>query len=273
MASIHKLLKKPFFGRFQKPWRWPEKADPRSWERTIIRSESGAQLAGLLGTATSGTARGAVVLAHPLGLPAKGFWLKHGHADLLRRNGFHVLAFDYNGFGESQSGTFDYPADVLAAGFYMRECYARVPLAVIGASFGAGWSICAMAHPDQPFQAAILESIFPTLPYYWRRFWLPYAVLRASQVVYPMLERKLRPISAAAQLHGDPRILLIFGERDALTPPSVGHQFRETMQRCARVDLWIAPGASHNVAYAAAPEAYSKRVLGLLDSASLPHVE
>ena len=43
--------------------------------------------------------------AHPMGVEAKGYYLKHGHGMALRQGGFNVLLFDFNGFGESGNGT------------------------------------------------------------------------------------------------------------------------------------------------------------------------
>src|SRR2546421_44842 len=58
--TIISLLKKPFFGRYQKPWRWPPGVDPAGWERIEIESASGARLAALHGASTGGPARGAI---------------------------------------------------------------------------------------------------------------------------------------------------------------------------------------------------------------------
>lgn len=160
---------------------------------------------------------------------AKAFWMKLGHAELLREAGFHVLAFDFNGFGESESANFDYPGDVLAAGQYLRDRVAPLPVAVLGCSFGAGYALCALSRDGHPFRAGVLEATFPSLPYYWRPYPLPHLILRASQVVYPPFERALRPIRAAAEIEGAPHILLIHGERDTVTPPHVGDDLRAAM--------------------------------------------
>src|SRR5688572_26397595 len=100
----HHQMKKPFFGRFMQPWRWPADVSTAGWERFAIASPSGSRLATLMKQAPEG--RGVVVCAHPMGLAAKGFWLRQGHADALLAAGYHVLAFDFNGFGESPSTSF-----------------------------------------------------------------------------------------------------------------------------------------------------------------------
>ena len=37
MYPLHAALKKPFFGKYQKPWRWPEGVDQAAWERVTFR--------------------------------------------------------------------------------------------------------------------------------------------------------------------------------------------------------------------------------------------
>lgn len=266
MGLLHRVGKKLFFGRYQRPWRWPTDVTTQGWERVTFASASGARLSGIFAPAAH-ESHGAVALAHPMSVAAKGFWLKHGHADVLRRHGFGVLAFDFNGFGESGSGNFDYPADVLAAGAYLRKRLPSAKLAVLGASFGAGYALCALALETHPFAAAVLEAAFPSLPHYWRRFFLPSIALRASQLVYPRLERDLRPIRAAARVRGNPRVLLIHGDADTITPIGVGRQLQDAMRGHAPVDLWAVPSAQHNLAFSAGPESYTERVVTFLRSA------
>jgi uncharacterized protein len=122
MSALHRIGKKLFFGRYQKPWRWPQQIAESDWDRVCFKSGNGARLAAVFGA--SARCRG------------KRIWLKQGHAELLRKSGFHVLAFDFNGFGESESANFDY------AGHYLRD-RVNAPVGVIGCSFGAGYAICA----------------------------------------------------------------------------------------------------------------------------------
>jgi uncharacterized protein len=257
------LTKKIFFGRFQKPWRWPESVPKDDWERVRFANRGGAQLAAVFGAARR-DAIGAIVLAHPMGLAAKGFWLKQGHATILRDAGFHVLAFDFNGFGESESSDFDFPGDVVAAGEYLRSRTASLPVSVAGCSFGAGYALCALANEGHPFRAAVLESAWPSLPFYWHPYKIPYFFLRASQFVYPRFERELRPELAATKIQHNPRLLLIHGEADTITPPFVGDDLRKAVGNRASVDLWRVPGADHNLALRAQTVEYVKRVTTFL---------
>ena len=261
---IHKAFKKPFFGQFQVPWRWPDNAVPEDWRRVQIKSGSGSLLSGLLGRC-EGEAKGAVLMAHPMGAAAKGFWVRNGHAQLLRDAGYHVLAFDLNGFGESTNTNMDYPLDVLAAGQYLDKLFPKLNVAVMGASMGGAMSICAMSEEGHPFKAAIIESAFPTLLDFWSRYPLPSLALKFSKIIYPPGERKLRPLLAAKSLKGEPPMLLIYGNGDVYTPPRDGEKLLKALNEKTQAEFWVAQGAEHTHAYRQQPQEYAKRVLTFLN--------
>ena len=264
MTALHRLLRKPFFGRFEVPWVWPDGEDPKSWERVSFANPSGANLSGLWGQA-QGSAIGTLVLAHPMGKVAKGFWLKQGHANLFRRSGFNVLVFDANGFGESTASSFDYPADILAAGLWAQSRTPNLNVGLVGASFGAGWGLCALARDGNPYKLAVLEAVFPTLPEFWKHYPAAHAVLKMSQVLWPAMERKLRPESEAAKVLGHPDVLLIYGDKDKFTPPDHGERLLTAFGSAANAQISVLPDVDHTYAYRDAPDKYQKLVIPFLE--------
>ncbi|WP_071872202.1 alpha/beta hydrolase family protein [Atopomonas hussainii] len=263
--AFYRAFKKPFFGRFMKPWRWPEGVEQSQWQRLAVASRSGATLSALVAESSSPEpAKGAVLMAHPMGVAAKGFWLKYGHAELLRQAGYHVMLFDLNGFGESTSTTMDYPLDVLAAGQALQARYPDLPIAVVGASMGAAMTTCALAEPGHPFQAVVLEAAFPTLLHFWSRYPVPKLGIQLSKLVYPAGERRMRPVHAASRLVGQPPVLMIYGEADQFTPVRDGQLLHQALSASTAVQFWQVPNAEHTHAYAAEPEEYAARVLNFL---------
>ena len=263
MSYLHRLLRKPFFGRFEVPWVWPPTADQANWERLTFKNPRGARLSGLWGPADD-QAVGTLVLAHPMGKAAKGFWLRYGHADLFRQSGFNLLLFDANGFGESEPSSFDYPGDILAAGLLAQTRTPELPVGLVGASFGAGWGLCSMARAGSPYRAAVLEAAFPTLPEFWRHYPIAYAALRASQVLWPPIEKRLRPEREAGRVLNRPSVLLIYGDRDKYTPPEHGERLQRAFGDAATVELCVVPGVGHTYAYRDAAETYAANVIPFL---------
>jgi alpha-beta hydrolase superfamily lysophospholipase len=263
--TAYRLFKKPFFGRFARAWRWPENVDQSQWQRLSIASKSGATISALMAPAHTAQAKGAILMSHPMGVVAKGFWMKYGHAEMLRQAGYHVMVFDLNGFGESTSTTMDFPLDVLAAGLALQAHYPDLPVAVFGASMGAAMSLCAMAQPMHPFKAAVLESAFPTLLHFWSRYPIPKLAIQLSKIVYPAGERSLRPTHAAEHLVGCPDILMIYGDADKFTPIKDGLLLWQALKNKTKTEFWQVPGAEHTHAYAAQPKEYAQKVIDFLD--------
>jgi len=263
----HRQLKKPFFGRFMRPWRWPADVPQLGWMRHRIASGSHASLAALLRETDAQPARGVVVCAHPMGLAAKGFWLRNGHADALLAAGFHVVAFDFNGFGESPSTNFDWPADALAVGRWARDRYAGLPVHALAASFGAMNTINAIAHADFPYERVVAEGCPPNLPMFWKAYPLAHAVLKAGSVVTPAVERRLRPEAAIARMPGQTRVLLVHSLGDRWTPVSHGDRLAAAAPSGAHVERLILRRADHTHGMRDEPEAYWPAVLRFLESA------
>jgi len=263
--TAYQLFKKPFFGRFMRPWLWPESVDRADWKRVTVHSESGAELVALVAESNIKPVKGAVVMVHPMGAIAKGFWLKYGHASLLRDAGYHVMVFDLNGFGESPSTNLEYPLDVVAAGLAMQARYPDLPLAVMGASMGAAMSMCALAKHNHPFKVAVLEGSFPTLLHFWGRYPIPKLSIQLSKIFYPAGEKRMRPLLAADQLVGQPSVLFIYGEADIYTPVKDGKLLWRALSHKTKTDFWAVPDADHTHALRANPDEYSRRVVQFLN--------
>ncbi len=239
----HHQLKKPFFGRFMKPWRWPADVAQDGWERSAIDSPSGSRLSAILRTAPQG--RGVVVCAHPMGLACKGFWLRHGHAQALREAGFHVLAFDFNGFGESPSTSFDYPADAMAAGQWARRRFPGLPVHALSASFGAIHTLNAIDHPDYPFDSVVAEGCPPSLPQFWKAYPFAHAVLRIGSLVAPAVERRLRPVAHLPGARPGVALLMIHSRADRWTPVAFGDELEAAVAATTPLTRLVLEKAEH----------------------------
>jgi pimeloyl-ACP methyl ester carboxylesterase len=262
-----RLLKFPLLGRYSLVWYWPRTADPRAWEPLRIASRSGASLACLYG-AGSGERQGVVVCAHPLRRDAKGFFLSNGRAAMLRRNGYDVLLFDFNGFGASTHGDFKYVEDVLAAGDYARSRAATLPVHVLAICFGAVWTLCAAAH-DHPFDGIVVEAPLTSLHEYYAGDRFGQALLRLFWRLFPRTAADAVPIEAVAKLAGHSRLLVIGGVDDAVAPIGMS---RRLVAACGLPpwsrSLWCVPGATHLRAFETLPAEYEARVTTFLRTAA-----
>ena len=126
------------------------------------------------------TEDGAVIYADLYGAGERGVVLAHGgqftkeswqaQAEQLAHAGFHVLAFDFRGFGKSHgpgdSNMYSAPMrlDVIAAVDYLRKKGAR-NVAVVGASFGGSAAVDACIASSTPqIQRLVLLAAEPSGP-------------------------------------------------------------------------------------------------------------
>jgi pimeloyl-ACP methyl ester carboxylesterase len=127
---------------------------PSSAHAKVVRfaNSEGTRLVGYeLGRGTRG-----VVLVHQYGGDACQ-WAEF--APRLARSGYHVLAFDAHGYGQSPPGAGEVDTDVLAAASKLRALGAR-KLVLIGASMG-GTAVLSAAAQLKPPPAAVVSLSGP----------------------------------------------------------------------------------------------------------------
>lgn len=261
---IHKILRKPFFGRFEVPWVWPKNISQEGWEAITIPLPNNQELKGYWKEASSPKAT--LVLAHPMGRAAKGFWLRHGHADLFVNEGYNVLIFDANGFGESQGFSFDYPNDIYYAGIYAQKRTPKLKIGLVGASFGAAWGLCSLAKEDHPFKVAVFEGAFTTLPEFWKHYPVAHAILKLSNAIAPTFNKELNPLEKAQKIKYQTPLLLIYGENDIYTPPEFGDRLKKVLDNVTHVELKTFKDGEHTYIFRDFPEEYRNSVLPFLNT-------
>jgi pimeloyl-ACP methyl ester carboxylesterase len=267
-AAMYGALKAPLLGKYQvAAWEWPKGVDRAAWTPIGIPSATGSTLSGMYARSHEGR-KGIVVCAHPLRRCAKGFFLKSERAEVLRRNGYDVLLFDFNGFGESPNGGFDYPEDVLAAAQFARNVSRGTPVHAYGASFGAGWTLCAAAR-RRIFDSIVLENPWTTMDEFYAGKLGARSALGALSLLFPRTARRLRPIDMMRALPKTQRVMMIGCAGDRTTPIEMTRRLdRVCGVAAARRELWLVPVAGHLVACESDATTYERRVIAFLDRAS-----
>jgi alpha-beta hydrolase superfamily lysophospholipase len=243
---FYRTMKKPFFGRFMVPWKSPLTfSDQGDWNKKIVDSQSGGRLT-LWTRETREKPRAVILLGHPMGKEAKGFFLKNGLAEFYLSLGFNVAVFDFNGFGESSNGDFLYFQDVSAVSQKLKSMYSQLPLLYHGVSLGGQWATIALSLEANPISLAIIENAAPTLEQFWIRFPAAYVSLRIIYTFMPRLAKDVRMVDRIKQTKNVKRILFIYSEADDWTPPEMGEEFARASN--APNELWIMKTAKHSLA-------------------------
>ncbi|MDX1905618.1 MAG: alpha/beta hydrolase [Bacteroidia bacterium] len=239
---LYKWLKRPFFGRFMVTWRSPLSPEEQAaWEPVRVSSRSGGTIAGLFSAVPD--AKATLVLGHPMGKEAKGYFIKHGYTDLYRAQGYNVLVFDVNGFGESSHGNFSYFEDIVAIGQKARELTPDLPIGYHGISLGGQWATIAFADPGHVYDFAIIESAATTLEAFWIHFPVAYRTLRIMGVFLPRYKKQISMVDRIREATRLKSVLFIYSETDTWTPVHMGVSFQANCPVPAT--LWTVPDAPH----------------------------
>lgn len=233
----------------------------------MFRSASGGPLKGVYYDALVEPERGIVVACHPATPKGQAWFHRAAILPRLRRAGWSVFTFDFNGWGESPDSHLDQSLDVLGALRFMRSFpdADALPLAVIGFSMGAGYAVAALPSVDEEdVQAAVFDGPWTTISDLWpeRR-----GVMAAFHVATLGRSWRRQPLARARRLPAFPK-LFTTGERDEETPPDM---VRRLYDRASEPkELWVAPGLGHLEGALRGAPAYVERVLGVLDRAAAP---
>lgn len=258
---IYRILKYPFFGDFMIEWKSPlSENDQKEWQVITTRSKSGALIQGLFARSKTSEEKATIVLGHPMGKEAKGYFLKRGYTDLLRENGFNTVVFDINGFGESSMGNFSYFEDIVSIGVKAKELTPDIPVGYHGISLGAMWATISFADETHAYDFAIIESAATTLAEFWVHFPIAYRVLKTINMVLPNYKRKVEMIDRIKELKRLQSLLLIYSETDKWAPVDMGKKFQQNSP--VPTELWTLKKTRHaEIMKSANKEAYKKKII------------
>ncbi len=266
---LYQLLKKPFFGSFMVKWRSPLTAvEKKEWESISVKSKSGGLIQGMFAKAKSKNPKATIVLGHPMGKEAKGYFLKRGYTNLLRENGFNTIVFDFNGFGESSHGNFSYFEDITAISIKAKELTPNRPIGYHGISLGAMFSTISFADKTHQYDFAIIESSATTLADFWVQFPFAYKALQVMNFSLPKYERKIAFQERIKEVKHLQSILYIYSEADTWVPVSMG----KILQKNTNVPtaFWLAKDAQHaEIMKSNDKRAYQNRILEYFNKEAL----
>jgi alpha-beta hydrolase superfamily lysophospholipase len=239
-------------------------------EAVAFSSQSGSMIHGWLSRAPD--ARGSVLLLPSV--RANRLSMVRG-AEFLRQSGYSTLLIDFQATGESVGDaiTFGWRErfDVLAAVQYLKARWAGQPVGVIGVSLGGAATL--LATPPLELQAAVLESVYPSLDRAVNNR-LRMRIGPLASIMAPLLLRQLRPRMDVTPADLRPvdhiakircPVLVIGGILDRHTTVAD----TQVLFAAAREpkELWLVPDAAHVDYLEFAGDMYRRRILAFLASA------
>ena len=258
---MYKLLKKPFFGRFMVKWKNPLTENERKeWQQISIKSKSGGIIQGLFANSRTEFSKATIVLGHPMGKEAKGYFLKRDYTNLLRESGFNTIVFDINGFGESTHGSFSYFEDITAISIKAKEITPNIPIGFHGISLSASFSTISFADNSHKYNFAIVESSATSLVDFWWRFPIAFKTLKFINFLMPKYKQKMEFQERIKEVKHLQSILYIYSKIDTWTPVSMGEILKENTS--IPTELWLSKDAKHaEIMKSSDKELYQNRIL------------
>lgn len=223
-------------------WKSPLSIEEQKlWQRVEIQSKSGGVIVGLF--AKAAMPKATIVLGHPMGKEAKGYFIKNGYTELLINNNYNVLVFDINGFGESSQGSFSYYEDIVAIGKKAKELTPDLSIGYHGISLGGQWATIAFTDASHSYDFAIIESAATTIDEFWIHFPVAYKVLKVLSVLLPKYKKRINMLVRIKETKRLKSLLFIYSHSDTWTPVQMGERFLENCN--IRSELWTIAEAKH----------------------------
>jgi pimeloyl-ACP methyl ester carboxylesterase len=249
LRPVMRRLFRPYLGHVMEPSRKAKPVDLRSADGTVLEG-------GLVAAAPS--ARGIVVLCHPLLRYGYHYFLRSGLARWIAGAGFHALLFNFQGIGRSRLGSLCFADDVVGAVAWARERFPLLPVHLAGLSFGGYHAAHALVRLDGAVASAALDSVPPHIGNVFRSgpsSWLMRGLSRS-----PWADATgTRPVAASLTCVRRTALLLVYGDADEYCPPE---DVRRLVRAVPRARLEELPGTGHMDGFVLRGDDYKQALLG-----------
>lgn len=238
-----------------------------AYEDVWFRAADGVRLHGwFLPSATAGPARGTVLHLHGNAGNITGHY---EFVHWLPSAGYHVLTFDYRGYGRSEGRTTRAGTvrDASAALDYLRSRAdvdnARIVL--FGQSIGGAVCVVTAAARREHVRAVAVDSAFSGYRAISRHHVLGNPLLAVLAWWVPFcIPRSEEPIDAVGRIAPVP-LLFLHGTSDRIVPWRMSQELYDAA--AAPKELWLIEGMDHTEVWEAEAESARRRLLGFYEGA------
>lgn len=201
-----------------------------------------------------------VIFSHPISRKGKYFFSDSPRAQMYLNHGCTVLAFDYNGFGQSDRIDLYYWQDAARVIDYVKSEYPHKKIIVHGASFGAFHIIRALSFlPEQSL--VVLENVNKSLLDYWKKWPLTATLVRVLQTLRLRAIRDMDVQAVFRQFARDDLFIQFFAcEKDEMTTLSEMRELYEILAS-ENKSFTVFPGVGHLAAPTKNPALYQSALL------------
>jgi pimeloyl-ACP methyl ester carboxylesterase len=205
-VAISKLFIRVMFRHVQG---WKQDLPPHA-DAFVEHGADGSRLEGAILRTSAQRPRGVVMLCHPFLKYGMHYFFENRIDSELIAHGYHVVVFNFKGFGRSTIDGHAFADDVLSIARRVGKEFPGLPIHLLGCSFGGYHLSHALARDASPFASAVLDSVPVTVRSYFTRGVLRHAMhwISGSRLAVPTgtcaIDASLRHVRGLpiAYLHG-----------------------------------------------------------------------
>lgn len=263
IAALMPLLFRSVFG-------WRDTAR-EAWlpncEQTDIHGIDGSLLNCVLFRVTGAPAKGVVLLCHPLLKYGMAYFFKHHYHLRLNAAGYHVVAFNFKGFGTSQPGGITFADDVLSVTRWIDTAFPCLPVHLFGASFGGYHALHGIARHRLYFSSVVLDSVPARITRFFGRG-LVGVVMRWLSRSRWADETGTAPLSKSYPVLQHLPCLFMYGGNDSYIDAA---ELAEIRRQCPQATINLYPNCEHLDIRKNYDERYMSDIVTFLNRHQLVH--
>ena len=206
LTSMMRVMFRPVFG-----WKDASVASPQSF---VIDGIDGSRLEAALFKTDLPSHKGIIVLCHPFMKYGMSYFSKNKFAESLTNLGYHVVTFNFKGFGRSSIGGPCFADDVISAVKWASGEFPQSHIHLLGFSFGGYNAIHALARMDGFVKSAVFDSVPPFLGNFFHKGAIGATMRHLGNSRLKVLSGTAPIEYSLTKIHRTP-MLLIFGDSDA----------------------------------------------------------
>lgn len=259
-ATEHWLIKGLMRVLFNPVFGWKDR-ETHAVQRHCINGFDDSTLSLAVAPAAHETPKGIVLLCHPFSKYGMSYFLRKKYHEHFISAGYHVVAFNFKGFGASTLKGISFADDVACVAAWARARFPNLPLHLFGASFGAYHGIHCIAKHRAQFVSAVFDSVPTRITAFFNRGFSG-ALLRWISTSRWARVTGTHSIFESLPLVGSLPCLFLYGRADPLISPS---EITRVSVACKNATIRVYENCGHLEILKHHPMDYINTMLGFVE--------
>jgi pimeloyl-ACP methyl ester carboxylesterase len=235
---------------------WKNRIPDRALPFTHI-GRDGSCLEAAIGLTPHAHVKGVVLLCHPFLKYGMHYFFNNELDKALNDQGFHVVTFNFKGFGHSNIKGHAFYEDVLSISDLIKRQFPHLPLHLLGCSFGGFQLSHALARDGSLFNSVVLDSVPCSVTTYFKNGLLGPAMKMLSNSKIAQATGTMAVKHALSKVSKLP-IAFLYGSQDKYAPQQ---DIDELKAQCKDIVFMKFDGSDHLENYKKHKQAYIQFVV------------